>query len=144
MEIISNNPDIYNIYIPVEMPGLAFILGIEDEDRSLYLPVPNQHYQRYVGKYPIDIHSMLTAFYIYCNIIDDQIVGNSMVSLLKAVHTGNDDDMLHISFTNQPTYKRVRVSTLNNIELLIGDTSGRPVIFGIGTTIVELRLRRII
>ena len=54
--------------------------------------------------YVAELHG-ITSIYVYCNIVQPQVVGNSMVPLLRTIPvTGNPGDVITKTFTNIQTY----------------------------------------
>ena len=50
--------------------------------------------------YVAELHS-ITSIYVYCNIVQGQIVGNTMVPLLRTIPvSGNSGDVITKTFTN--------------------------------------------
>ena len=67
--------------------------------------------------YVAELHS-ITSIYVYCNIVQPQIVGNTMVPLLRTIPVGgNSGDVITKTFTNIQ-YVPVQTKSFEDIEIL--------------------------
>ena len=91
--------------------------------------------------YVAELHS-ITSIYIYCNIVQPQIVGNTMVPLLRTIPvTGNSGDVITKTFTNIQ-YVPVQTKSFEDIEILLRTDTGDPVPFEREKVIVTLYFRK--
>ena len=98
------------------------------------------------GVRPPDLRLGLPSqMYVYCDIIQPQMVGDVMAPLLRIV---NIDNTSHVFGTqracvfNTPHYVPVMVTTFGNVEIDIRLDTGKPVPFVFGTSCVKLHFRR--
>ena len=88
-----------------------------------------------------ELHS-ITSIYIYCNIVQPQIVGNTMVPLLRTIPvSGNSGDVITKTFTNIQ-YVPVQTKSFEDIEILLRTDTGDPVPFERGKVIATLYFRK--
>jgi len=97
---------------------------------------------RFEADWAADVHRGLYTFYVYCNLISPQIVGDTKVPLLRTipVKTRTGVEQVTKSFTN-PHYLPLNKNYINSIEILIRDDTGQPISFQRGKTLVKLHLR---
>lgn len=84
----------------------------------------------------------LRQLYVYTDIIDHQMVGDTTAPLLRNVPVqGKFSSMVNIDFTKLE-YKSVSTSLVNTIEIDIRDDTGKRIPFNTGRVIVKLHFRR--
>ena len=92
--------------------------------------------------YVADLHC-ITSIYVYCNIVQPQIVGNTIVPLLRTIPvSGNSGDVITKTFTNIQ-YVPVQTKSFEDIEILLRTDTGDPVPFERGKVIATLYFRSI-
>ena len=112
---------------------MAKILGFGGDDLKILKSKENP--------YVAELHST-TSIYIYCNIVQPQIVGNTMVPLLRTIPvSGNSGDVITKTFTNIQ-YVPVRTKSFEDIEILSRTDTGDPVPFERGKVIATLYFRK--
>ncbi len=93
------------------------------------------------GKYPPDLSSGFYTLYIYCNLIQPQIIGNVLAPLLRTVaisgEFGNTMDKVFL----EPHYLPLRNKWFNMIQLSIKSDQNKSVKFNFGKSIIKLHLR---
>lgn len=98
-------------------------------------------YTVFADKY-CDIMQSRYAIYVYCDIIENQIVGHTTVPLLRVVSVDGDyGDMVSQVFT-QPHYMALNTSYVSEIEIYLRDDTGDPIPFSRGKSVVTLHFRR--
>lgn len=91
---------------------------------------------------PIDLRGGFDSMYVYCDIVEPQIVGDCLTPLLRVVNVeGNHDDVLVKSF-DFPHYVPVSKRELSTIEINIKDDANRFVGFRYGKVVVKLHFRK--
>ena len=89
-----------------------------------------------------DLNRGLHTFFVYCDVIDGQLVGDTNVRLLRTVPvSGKNGEIIAKSFDNIH-YVSLNRSTFQEIEIQITDDLGRNVQFAHGRVIVKLHFRR--
>lgn len=116
--------------------GLQYMLGY-DSERSLTLTRSHN-----TAKYPPDLSAGFGSLYIYSDLVQPQIVGGSLVPLLRTVPIeGKFGDNVNKVFLD-PHYLPLRTRNFDSIEIAIKDDSDNLVKFNFGKTIVKVHLRR--
>ena len=94
------------------------------------------------GIYPPDLKAGVETLYVYTNIIEPQIVGNTCVPLLRLVHVhGTPGEFIEKIYTS-PHYLPVIVKDLETINIAIKSDSGQLIGFNSGKTVVKLHFRK--
>ena len=94
------------------------------------------------SKYQPDINRGFHSLYIYCNIVDSQIVGDVYAPLLRTVAIkGNRGQVVNETF-NQIHYVPVNTDEVSTIEINIKDDTGDDVSFQSGKVICKLHFRQ--
>ena len=85
---------------------------------------------------------IITSIYVYCDIVQPQIVGNTMVLLLRTIPvSGNSGDVITKTFTNIQ-YVPVQTKSFEDIEILLRTDTGDSVPFESGKVIATLYFRK--
>lgn len=94
------------------------------------------------GKYPVDLRMGFEVFYVYCDLVELQMVGNSLVPLLRVVNVeGKHNDIVLKSYEN-PNYLPVSKREFDSIEINIKDNTNHSIQFLGGQVIVKLHFRK--
>jgi hypothetical protein len=126
-------------------PMLAYMLGfgranITVADKGWEL-LSNGEITR-KADYPPDMNAGLYAIYIYCDIVENQIVGNALVPLLAKVPvTGAHDSIVHTVFS-QPMYLPLLRQEIETVEVEIKDDTNKLIEFQYGKVLLTLHFRR--
>ena len=93
--------------------------------------------------YNVDISGAETSFFIYCNIVQPQFVGNSLEQLLRTIPVtlGSLGTTVHKEFVT-PHYIGVLTNEFDTIEVEIRNDFGTLIDFQFGKIIIKLHLRR--
>jgi hypothetical protein len=120
-------------------PKLQYMLGLN----SNYIVVDTTLSQTVVkSQNPIDLRGGFDAMYVYCDIVEPQIVGDCLTPPLRVVKVeGNHDDVLVRTF-DFPHYVPVSKREISTIEINIKDDANRFVGFRYGKVVVKLHFRR--
>ena len=114
-------------------PQMARILGFGGDD----IKILKSKGSPYVAEL-----QTITSIYVYCNIVQPQIVGNTTVPLLRTIPvTGNPSDVITKTFTNIQ-YVPVQTKSFEDIEILLRTDTGDPVPFERGKVIATLYFRK--
>ena len=91
----------------------------------------------------VDLNPTTHHLYIYCNLVDEIMVGNIFSKLLRTVSTRNRDYGHYITriFTS-PHYLPLASSFENYVEISIRDDAGRLIPFESGKVIITLHFRK--
>ena len=92
--------------------------------------------------YVSDLHDIASIF-VYCNIVQPQIVGNTSVPLLRTIAvSGESGDVITKTFNNIQ-YVPVHTKSFKNIEIFLRTDTGDPVPFERGKVIAILYFRNL-
>ena len=96
----------------------------------------------YRGKRVLNTLPDLTSLYVYCDLVQHQIVGDSKVPLLRIVPVkGKGGDIVTHTYENIQ-YVPVKGGDIFSIEIDIRDDTGKNVSFGSGRVLAILHLRK--
>jgi hypothetical protein len=94
-----------------------------------------------ISPYVADLHGSMTI-YVYCNIVQPQIVGDTNARLLRSVPVeGKMGDIVTKTFTNIQ-YVPVQMKSFEDIEILLRDDTGNPVSFERGKLLATLHFKQ--
>ena len=99
-------------------------------------------------KYPVDISGGRHTIFVYCDLIQDQILGNKLTSLLRTIALPNNSTqktqnaiICHQSFSNLQ-WKNVVKSSFQSINITIRDETGQLMPFlSIGRSWLTLKFQ---
>ena len=91
----------------------------------------------------VDMSRGFESLYVYTNVVEPRVVGDSLVPLLRIVPlSGSQGDTVSKTF-QKTQYVPVLCKEFGTIEIDIRDDTGRPVPFERGKVVVTLHFRRI-
>jgi hypothetical protein len=118
--------------------GLALQLGFDPQEEDLV--------GRLKSRRPADIHASIPShMYVYCDLVEPQLVGDTAAPLLKIVNIDTKNYKYggnNIVHFNDPHYAPVMKSAFESVEVDLRDSVGRRLPFRFGTSCVKLHLRR--
>jgi len=97
-----------------------------------------------IASHPRDLAGAFRVLYVYCDIVEKQVVGNVLAPLLRAVPTSHKNefgDTVTCTF-NSPYYVPLRVKSFSTIEIEIKDDYDRLIPFMFGKSVVTLHFRK--
>ena len=98
--------------------------------------------KKLIAPYSMDLNRGLHTFFVYCDIVQYQLVGDAHVPLLRTIPvTGKNGDVIVNSFDNVH-YVGLGRSTFQEIEMHITDDTGLRVPFEHGRVIIKLHFRK--
>ena len=97
---------------------------------------------RGLSTYPYDVRRGFHSMYVYCNVVDSQIVGDTFAPLLRTISVrGNRGDVINETF-DRPHYVPVNTDEISTIEINIKDDTGDDVSFQSGKVLCKLHFRQ--
>jgi hypothetical protein len=123
-------------------PELLYMLGFGEE--QIKQIKNNSGEQIITSWHPVDMSCGLNHLYIYCDILQPQIVGNILAPLLQIVNVEGVyvDTVSRIYIA--PHYIPVLKKNFNSIEINIKDDQNKLIRFEYGKTILKLHFRKIL
>lgn len=88
-----------------------------------------------------DMRNGIDTMWVYCSIIEEQIVGDTMEQLLRTVAVGGNFGDVVTQIYPIPHYVGVLCKAFSTIEFYIKDDQDRPIPFTYGKTIIKLHFR---
>ncbi len=94
------------------------------------------------ANYPPDLSAGFNTLYVYCDLVQPQIVGNILAPLIRTVPiSGEFGETVDKVFLG-PHYIPLRTKSFDTIEFSIKTDRNKPVLFNFGKVIVKVHLRR--
>jgi hypothetical protein len=128
-----------------------FIIGSKDPKYNLQLSDTLAYMMGYkynvisgfgMAEYPPDMRGGIDSIYVYCDLVEPQIVGDSMEPLLRILPvSGNYGDIVHRVF-DSPHYVDVLQKEFSSVGISIKTDRDLPVPFRFGKSVVKLHFRR--
>ena len=86
--------------------------------------------------------TIVSTIYVYCDIVEPQIVGDTSAQLLKSIPAeGKFGDIIAKTFTNIQ-YVPIRTRSFEAVEILLRNDTGDPVPFERGKVVITLHFRQ--
>lgn len=118
---------------------LATILGFKDGEA---FPLPTTD-RSHITPYPADIHARCYTFYIYSDIVDYQLVGDSHVPLLRCINVAAEQRRIPTLTYDRPQYTSLSKNVIDDIEISIKNDQNGYIPFLYGKVIAKLHFRPI-
>jgi hypothetical protein len=100
------------------------------------------HVGKKLAPFQPDVRGGFYSLYVYCSLVEPQIVGNVTAPLLRTVHIeGIHGDMIEKLY-HTPHYVPVIAKEVDRIEIDIKDDKNQSVPFQFGKTVVKLHFRK--
>ena len=116
-------------------PHLAYMLGFKNNDIKATE-------EKVMADYPPDLRGGIDALFIYLDIIENQIVGNTMAPLLQIVPVeGHYGDLIQKTFYS-PHYLSVLNKKVSTIEVNIKNDINTHIDFNFGKIILKLHFQK--
>jgi len=132
VDVVTLHPDVSKL-LGFSTPTLYLRTVQKYEDDLVIIRADNR---------AVHIKTEFQTLYIYCNIIEDQIVGNTLAPLLRIIDVqGGFKDIVHRTFDN-PHYVPILQKDITNLEINIKTDSNDFVIFEFGKVVVKLHFRK--
>ena len=97
--------------------------------------------QTMTALHTVEINRGLTALYVYCNLCEPQIVGDTLAPLLRIVDSKGKDGQNIVQFYGIPHFVSLRKKYIDVIEMNISDDTGNIISFTSGKVICKLHIR---
>lgn len=114
-------------------PRLQYMLGLHKQEITE---------KELVGKYIPDLKGGFYALYVYCSLVEPQIVGDSTAPLLRLVNVEGTHGSIAEKIFHTPHYVPVVTKEITKIDIEIKDDYNQLVPFDFGKTILKLHIRK--
>jgi hypothetical protein len=119
-------------------PSLAIMLGFDPTETDLK--------RNNRGLRPVDIMASVPShMYVYCDLVEPQMVGDTVAPLLKIVHIDTTGYKYgahkEVHFTD-PHYLPLVKSSFESVEIDLRDIKGSSLPFQFGTSCMKLHIRK--
>ena len=94
------------------------------------------------GRRGTTLQKTLPLAYIYCDIIEPSFVGDTKVQLLRTVNVDPSSNATVTHIFTKPVYIPLQKKHFNSIEINIMTSTGEPIPFAPGHSVVTLHFRR--
>lgn len=117
---------------------LEYIMGFESKtDNNIAL-----YSKRIIAEHPVDLRGGFYSLYVYCDLVENQVIGNIRAQLLQIVPIeGKNGDMITKTFYS-PHYVPVLKKSFDSIEISIKDDTNKNVGFEYGKCVIKLHFRK--
>ena len=116
------------------MKPLSIILGCGGKDVILKKTTESP--------YVADLTTVSTTIYVYCDIVEPQIVGDTSAQLLKSIPAeGKFGDIIAKTFTNIQ-YVPIRTKSFEAVEVLLRNDTGDPMPLERGKVVITLHFKK--
>ena len=125
---------------------LAYKLGLDSDKMILGHETMTKWINvNYLGNTTMDVYDNLKAMYVYCDIVDPQVVGTNKLKLLRVVPcTAQYDDRQQARWEPiRAEYLKLSKKYFDTIEVHIMNSLGRPMGFLNGRSLVKLHFRKV-
>ena len=96
------------------------------------------------GSRVVDIDQSFCGLFVYCNVVEPRIVGDTTTPLLRIVPVNHDDRGKNVTRAYEKIfYCPVATKNFSSIEILIRDDTGQAVSFEFGKVTVTLHFRKV-
>jgi hypothetical protein len=144
LRISSYNYHYFSIMFSSENASLGPMLGLLNDHIDVQLPerpVDLEPTGLYQGTYPIDINRGVFGFYIYCDLVMPEYVGDTKANLLRVVPANSDNLIVH-DYSKGAHYKPLCVKQIAKIHIVVKTDSNQELQFTSGKTLCKLHFRK--
>ena len=118
---------------------ISYMLGFTKDDLSVLLKKTTPGCR---AKYPVDLRAGFDSMYVYCDLVRNQMVGDTLAPLLRVVPVeGKFEDNIYREY-NSPHYLPLVKMEFDSISIAIKDDKNRNVPFLAGKVTVKLHFRK--
>ena len=114
-------------------PRLQYMLGLHKTEIKE---------EQLLVDYILDLRGGFYALYVYCSLVEPQIVGNHTAPLLRLVNIEGTHGAIVEKIFHSPHYVPVVTKEITRIDIEIKDDNAQFVPFDFGKTIVKLHIRK--
>ncbi len=126
----------------LELPSkICYMLGITEENLKYFNTVEKP--PRFVkATFSPDMRGGFDAIYVYCDLVKNQIVGDTLAPLLRVVPVEGRQDQVVCRTYQTPHYLPLQKTEFSSVEISIKDDQNRPVPFSSGKVVIKLHFKK--
>ena len=94
------------------------------------------------GRFPIDLSRGIDSLYVYSDVVQTKLVGDTSVPLLAIVPISGTHGHMSFKEYSTPVYSDLAKNIFSTIEIYIMDSGGRSIPFEFGKVTVLLHFRK--
>src|SRR6266851_3523916 len=133
VKIISENFEFFHIIFPKAENSLGRMLGFKMGNLSQPLPYCSDDrllnvFSNNISNQSIDINRGCSGFFVYCDLILPEYVGDTKANLLRVLPVGLVNIIVH-NYSNKTHYKRLNVKYITKIHIVIKSDSDQEIEF---------------
>jgi len=136
VKIFSKNSYLYSLKFDINDNGLGSMLGFE----TLGYHLPARYDSTSTAEFPIDINRGVYNLFVYCNLVTQQIVGDTTANLMRVVHSGGSETIIH-NYSNEGYFKSLSTNYITKVHIVIKSDTDEDIKFTGGKTVVVLYFR---
>jgi hypothetical protein len=144
IRISTYNHKYFNVMFSSDNSSLGPMLGLHESDLDLELPRQPQAVEQtgmYLGSYPVDINRGVFGFYVYCDLVMPEYVGDTKANLLRVIPANSDNLIVH-DYSRGAHYKTLSVKQIAKIQIVIKTDSNEELKFTNSKTLCKLHFRK--
>lgn len=126
--------------ILAELMGFSSDTYVSKDGKWVHI-FPNDKSNYYHGESVCDLQRGFYSLYIYCDIVENVVVGDVKVPLLRVVNINGKEGLTVSRLFNTVQYVPIQRKQFDTIEINIRDDTGRLVPFERGKVVVTLHFR---
>jgi len=147
VKIISENAQFFNITFPNSENSLGRMLGFKMFDLDYPLPYCSDIsllnvFSNNISYQSIDINRGCNGFFVYCDLILPEHVGDTKANLLRVLPVGLVNIVVH-NYSNKTHYKPLNVKYITKIHIVIKSDSDEEIEFNGGKSLCKLHFRKV-
>ncbi len=147
VKIISENFEFFNIVFPKSENSLGRMLGFKMSDLNIPLPYCSDDkllnvFSNNISNQSVDINRGCSGFFVYCDLILPEYVGDTKANLLRVLPVGLVNIIVH-NYSNKTHYKRLNVKYITKIHIVIKSDSDQEIEFNGGKSLCKLHFRKV-
>jgi len=121
---------------------LSYILGFNGKTYFHEIHEINDVKYHYLAESPPDLTGKKYHLFVYTDIIESQVVGSSLVPMLRMVNIKHGKGEAITETFQNPYYLKLNRSTIDSISIIICDEFGEEILFDSGQVTVTLHFRK--
>lgn len=119
---------------------LAVMLGFNPGE-AVNIPATLNLKKQHTAPHPADIHAGVYNIFIYSDIVNYQLVGDSYVPLLRCINVSDEPRRMPTLTYDKPHYTSLSKAVIDDIEISLKNDQNQYIPFAFGKVIIKLHFR---